>query len=188
MSESTLEQDGAARRQLLRGAALAGLAAQLAACSTAPVKTSQRPPYRPGKPSGDTSLSSLSADGDGREILLYTIGLLDGGYRFGGSNPEAGLDCSGMVSYIYQNAIGIKLPHNAAQIANMAKPIPDSQRQVGDLVFFNTMNRPFSHMGIYIGDGKFVHAPRTNSTIRVARLDNVYFAPRYEGARTVLRA
>ncbi|POZ64067.1 C40 family peptidase [Chromobacterium alticapitis] len=188
MKETLLDEDGALRRRLLRRAALGGLAVLLAACGSAPVKTSQRPPSRPGKPSGDTSLSGLQADGDGREILLYTIGLLDGGYRFGGKNPEAGLDCSGMVSYIYQNAIGIRLPHNAAQIANLARPISDSQRQVGDLVFFNTMGRPFSHMGIYIGDGKFVHAPRSNSTIRVARLDNVYFAPRYEGARTVLRA
>ncbi|AUH51094.1 hypothetical protein CXB49_09860 [Chromobacterium sp. ATCC 53434] len=184
--ENTQPIDDSGRRRLLQGAALAGLAALLAACGTTAVKTSQRP--RPSRPSGDTSLSNISADGNGREILLYTIGLLDGGYQFGGSNPEAGLDCSGMVSYIYQNAVGIRLPHNAARIAALARPIPDTQMQVGDLVFFNTMNRPFSHMGLFIGDGKFVHAPRTNSTIRVARLDNVYFAPRYEGARTVLRA
>lgn len=187
MEDTQLNDDGASRRRLLQGAAQAGLAALLAACGTTPVKTSQQRP-RPGKPGGDTSLSNITADGNGREILLYTIGLLDGGYQFGGSNPEAGLDCSGMVSYIYQNAVGIRLPHNAAQIANIARPISDNQMQVGDLVFFNTMNRPFSHMGIFIGDGKFVHAPRTNSTIRVARLDNVYFAPRYQGARTVLRA
>nr|WP_233158715.1 C40 family peptidase [Chromobacterium sp. ASV5] len=173
------------RRALLRGAALASLAALLASCSSAPVKTGQR---KPARPSGDTSLSGLKAEGTGAEILLYTMGLLDGGYQFGGRNPEAGLDCSGMVSYIYQNAVGIKLPHNAAQIASIARPISTSQMQVGDLVFFNTMNRPFSHMGIFIGDGKFVHAPRTNSTIRVARLDNSYFAPRFEGARTILRA
>ncbi|MEO9383074.1 C40 family peptidase [Chromobacterium phragmitis] len=187
MQDHPLRDDNFDRRRLLKGAALAGLAALLAACGTTPTKTGQHRP-RPGKPGGDTSLSNLRADGNGREILLYTIGLLDGGYRFGGNNPEAGLDCSGMVSYIYQNAVGIRLPHNAAQIAGIARPIPDNQMQVGDLVFFNTMNRPFSHMGIFIGDGKFVHAPRSNSTIRVARLDNVYFAPRYEGARTVLRA
>ncbi|WP_253272377.1 C40 family peptidase [Chromobacterium subtsugae] len=188
MKEDLPIETGPSRRRLLQSAAFAGLAALLAACGTTPPqKTSQRPPYRPGKPGGDVSLSNLQADGNGREILLYTIGLLDGGYQFGGNNPEAGLDCSGMVSYIYQNAVGIKLPHNAAKIAGLARPIPDSQMQVGDLVFFNTMSRPFSHMGIFIGDGKFVHAPRTNSTIRVARLDNVYFAPRYEGARTVLR-
>ena len=114
---------------------------------------------RKPRPSGDVSLSGLKADGAGREILMYTLGLLDLDYKFGGANPEAGLDCSGMVSYIYQNAVGVKLPHNAAQIANVARPIPDSRMRVGDLVFFNTMNRPFSHMGIFIGDAKFVHAP-----------------------------
>ncbi|KMN30913.1 hypothetical protein VI26_20380 [Chromobacterium sp. LK1] len=167
----------------MRGAALLSLAGLLAACGTTPTKVAGG--GRKPRPSGDVSLSGLKADGAGREILMYTLGLLDLDYKFGGANPEAGLDCSGMVSYIYQNAVGVKLPHNAAQIANVARPIPDSRMRVGDLVFFNTMNRPFSHMGIFIGDAKFVHAPRTNSAIRVARLDNSYFAARYEGARTL---
>ncbi len=169
------------RRRLLGGALLGSLALWLSACSTPPRKTSQSRP-RPGQ---DKTLSALKADGAGREILMYTLGLLDLDYKFGGANPEAGLDCSGMVSYIYQNAVGVKLPHNAAQIAGLARPISNSQMQVGDLVFFNTMNRSFSHMGIYIGDSKFVHAPRTNSAIRVDRLDNSYFAARFEGARTL---
>ncbi|EEG08801.1 C40 family peptidase [Pseudogulbenkiania ferrooxidans] len=161
---------------------VAVVAAALAACSSAPPrKTAGSRPRPPASP----TLSGLTADGAGREILMYTLGLLDLDYRFGGSNPEAGLDCSGLVSYIYQNAVGVKLPHNAAQIASVARPIEAGRMQVGDLVFFNTMNRPFSHMGIYIGDGKFVHAPRSNSTIRVERLDNRYFAARFEGARTL---
>ncbi|GGY25028.1 C40 family peptidase [Paludibacterium paludis] len=157
------------------------LAALLAACSSPPPRkwTPKRPADR------SVALSGLRADGAGREILMYTLGLLDLNYRFGGGNPEAGLDCSGMVSYIYRNAVGIKLPHNAAQIASLSRPIDSGSMQVGDLVFFNTMNRSFSHMGIYIGDGKFVHAPRTNSSIRVDRLDNSYFSARFEGARTL---
>lgn len=154
--------------------------AVLAGCSSAPPRSH----YRPHKPQ-QLGLSNLKADGASREILMYTLSLLDVGYQFGGSNPEAGLDCSGLVSYIYQNAVGVKLPHNAARIANMARPIDNDRLQVGDLVFFNTMNRPFSHMGIYIGDGKFVHAPHTNSTIRVERLDNRYFAAHFDGARTL---
>ncbi|MDC7707388.1 C40 family peptidase [Vogesella indigofera] len=154
----------------------------LAGCASAPSKTAVKPKPRPPAAS---NLSALKADGVSREILLYTLSLLDVDYQFGGSNPEAGLDCSGMVAYIYQHAAGIKLPHNAAQIAALARPIGNHQLQVGDLVFFNTMNRPFSHMGLYIGDGKFVHAPRSNSVIRVDRLDNRYFASRFEGARTL---
>jgi cell wall-associated NlpC family hydrolase len=116
---------------------------------------------------------------------MYTLGLIDVDYQFGGSNPEAGLDCSGLVDYIYRNAVGVRLPHNAAQIAELSRPIPRDTLRVGDLVFFNTMGRPFSHMGIYIGDGKFVHAPKTNSAIRVDYLTNSYFAARFEGGRTL---
>jgi cell wall-associated NlpC family hydrolase len=155
----------------------------LAACSSSPPrKTASIKPRPPRKP---IELSSLQADGAGSEILMYTMGLLDVDYQFGGSNPEAGIDCSGMVAYIYQNAVGIKLPHNAAAIAELARPVSDSQLRVGDLVFFNTLGRSFSHMGLYIGEGKFVHAPRTNSAIRSDLLSNSYFAARYEGGRTL---
>ncbi|KZE34969.1 cell wall-associated NlpC family hydrolase [Crenobacter luteus] len=164
-----------------RRAALFALAATLAACTTAPVR---KPTARP-RPRAPVALSNLSADGAGREILMYTLGLLDLDYKFGGANPEAGLDCSGMVAYIYQNAVGVKLPHNAAQIARLGRPVGIDELRVGDLVFFNTLGRPFSHMGLFIGDGKFVHAPRSNSTIRAEYLSNPYFAARYEGARTL---
>jgi cell wall-associated NlpC family hydrolase len=153
----------------------------LAACSSPPPLA----PYRAQHPADQYGLSHLQADGASREILMYTMSLLDVGYQFGGDNPEAGLDCSGMVSYIYQNAVGVRLPHNAARIAGIARPIATDALRVGDLVFFNTMNRPYSHVGIYIGDGKFVHAPHTNSAIRVDRLDNRYFAAHFEGARTL---
>ncbi|SCK27095.1 C40 family peptidase [Vogesella sp. LIG4] len=156
------------------------LAIVVTACST-----SQPPVKKARAPVPTVTLSSLQADGISREILLYTMSMLDIDYQFGGNNPEAGLDCSGLVAYIYKNAAGVSLPHNAAQIANLARPISNSQLRVGDLVFFNTLGRPFSHMGIYIGDGKFVHAPRSHSTIRVERLDNNYFAARYQGARTL---
>lgn len=152
----------------------------LMACST-----SSPPAKKPRPPARTVTLSGIQADGVGREILLYTMSMLDIDYQFGGSNPEAGLDCSGLVAYIYKNAAGVSLPHNAAQIANLARPVGNNQLRVGDLVFFNTLGRPFSHMGIFIGDGKFVHAPRSNSTIRVERLDNSYFAARYQGARTL---
>ena len=151
----------------------------LSACSSAP------PPAPYHARSGQYGLSHLQADGASREILMYTLSLLDVDYHFGGANPEAGLDCSGLVSYIYYNAVGVRLPHNAASIAGLARPISTDNLRVGDLVFFNTLNRHFSHMGIYIGDGKFVHAPHTNSSIRVDRLDNHYFAAHFDGARTL---
>ena len=113
------------------------------------------------------------------------MGLLDVGYRFGGRNPEAGLDCSGMVSYVVEQVSGRKLPHSAAQIAELTRPVTRTQLQPADLVFFNTDGRPFSHMGIYLGDGRFVHAPSTNGSVRVEKLDGPYFSRRFTAARSL---
>jgi len=134
----------------------------------------------------NTTDSSGSLSADAMEVVLYALGLLNIDYRFGGANPESGLDCSGMVSYIYRQATGIRLPHNAAQIAQLGREIGREQLEPGDLVFFNTRNKPFSHVGIYIGDEKFVHAPATNGQIKVSSLKNRYFAVRYEGGRRYL--
>lgn len=169
------------------------LAVALAACSSNPPRktsgtSAAKPPARTAstKPStGNRSLANIQASGDGREVVMYALGLLDVGYKFGGSNPEAGLDCSGMAAFIYRNAVNVRLPHNARQIADSTRPVDPKRMRAGDMVFFNTMNRPYSHMGIYIGDGKFIHAPRTNSAIRVDSLSTGYFAARLEGARTV---
>jgi cell wall-associated NlpC family hydrolase len=111
-------------------------------------------------------------------------GLVDTGYRFGGKNPEAGLDCSGMVSHIYQTALGLRVKGSAADIARQARTIERQELRPGDLVFFNTNNRPFSHVGIYIGDARFIHAPSTNGKVRIDRLADRYYAQRYEAART----
>jgi len=118
------------------------------------------------------------------DVVMYAFGLINVDYRFGGANPESGLDCSGMVSYIYQNSLGLKLPHNAARIAHLGRDISPSELRPGDLVFFNTQNRPYSHVGIYIGDDRFIHAPHTNGKIEVSSLKNRYFAQRFEAART----
>ncbi|MBS0511530.1 MAG: C40 family peptidase [Proteobacteria bacterium] len=131
---------------------------------------------------------SVDSEAQTQEMVLYALGLLDTGYRFGGRNPEAGLDCSGMVAYIVEKISGRRLPHNAAQIAERTRPIDIDDLQPGDLVFFNTMQRRYSHMGIYIGDGRFIHAPSSRGAVRVERLDNRYFKPRFDGARTLLAA
>lgn len=115
---------------------------------------------------------------------MYAMGLLDTGYRFGGKNPEAGLDCSGMVSYVYREAINLRLSGSAAMIARLGRSVNHSDLRPGDLVFFNTQHKSYSHVGIYIGDGRFVHAPSTAGKVRVDRMDNTYFAARFEEART----
>lgn len=121
-------------------------------------------------------------------VVLYALGLIDTGYRFGGKNPEAGFDCSGMISYLFQQAVGLRVSGSAADIARRGKPVDVRQLRPGDLVFFNTRNKPFSHVGLYIGNGRFVHAPSESGTARVRteNLNNRYFAPRFEAARSLL--
>lgn len=120
--------------------------------------------------------------------MIYALGLIGNHYQFGGRNPDSGLDCSGMVSWIYEQVAGVRLPHNAAQIAKIARPIERSALAPGDLVFFNTNGTPHSHMGIYAGEGRFIHAPSTRGKyVRTDRLDSGWFAPRISGLRTLRR-
>ena len=130
-------------------------------------------------------ITNVSAQKGGNEVVMYAMGLIGIGYQFGGTNPQAGFDCSGMTGYIYKNALGVTLPRTAADIANASTPISKSQLKVGDLVFFNTNGKPYSHMGIYIGNNQFIHAPSTNGSIRTESLDNRYFAQRFTSAHTL---
>jgi cell wall-associated NlpC family hydrolase len=127
---------------------------------------------------------SRPADPRAHEVVIFALGLIDTGYRFGGKNPEAGLDCSGMVSHVYRQAAGLNLAGSAADIARGGRPIPSQELRPGDLVFFNTRNRPYSHVGIYIGGDRFIHAPNSNGKVRAESLTRSWFATRFEEART----
>ncbi|WP_153148026.1 C40 family peptidase [Dechloromonas sp. H13] len=146
----------------------------LAACGS--------PAPRPYGPAG--TIAPLPVSEKGNEVALYALGLIDTGYRFGGKNPEAGLDCSGMVAFIYGQAAGVRVSGSAADIARNTRPIDRGALRPGDLVFFNTLNRPYSHVGIYVGDARFVHAPSTNGKVRIDRLNDRYYAQRFEAAGT----
>ncbi|HEY9280608.1 MAG TPA: C40 family peptidase [Eoetvoesiella sp.] len=119
------------------------------------------------------------------EVVLTAMALLDSRYKYGGSVPAQGFDCSGLVAYVFNNAANQTLPHNTAEIASLSRPISRKHLKAGDFVFFNTLNRPFSHMGIYIGDDNFINAPSTGGRVRIDSLSNPYFAKRFESARTV---
>lgn len=156
-------------------------AALLSACSGLAPPASSTRPVQP-------DYFTLADPGDGQEIVMMSLGLVDTGYRFGGRNPEAGLDCSGMVSYVVEQVSGQRLPHNAAEIAARTRPVSRAALRPGDLVFFNTGNGPYSHMGIYMGDGKFIHAPSSQGRVRVESLESAYFSRRFQAARTLLPA
>ena len=129
---------------------------------------------------GDTA----SSNGKANDVVLFALGLIETGYRFGGKNPEAGLDCSGMVSYVYQKSAEMQLAGSAADLAKQGKPVAATQLRPGDLVFFNTRNKSYSHVGIYIGDDRFVHAPSSRGKVRTESLKNGWFAARFEEGRT----
>lgn len=137
------------------------------------------PPAGPPRAAPQASQSARGLD-----VAMFALGLIDTGYRFGGKNPDAGLDCSGMVSYVYAKAADLSLAGSAADIARHGRPVERAALRPGDLVFFNTRNRPYSHVGIYIGDDRFVHAPSSNGKVRTESLTQSWFATRFEAART----
>jgi cell wall-associated NlpC family hydrolase len=106
-------------------------------------------------------------------------------YRRGGESAEAGFDCSGFVYYVFREGLGIELPRTTREISREGEPVRKAELAAGDLVFFNTLRRAFSHVGIYLGDHRFVHAPRPGASVRVEDLREGYWARRYNGARRV---
>lgn len=119
----------------------------------------------------------------GREVALFALSLLDTGYRFGGKNPEAGLDCSGMVAYVFAQAVGLRVAGSAADIAKRGRRIERAGLAPGDLVFFDTGRGAYSHVGIYLGEDRFIHAPATRGQVRTERLSTGWFAGRFHEAR-----
>ncbi|MNV40924.1 Murein DD-endopeptidase MepH precursor [compost metagenome] len=113
------------------------------------------------------------------------MGFLGVPYKRGGNSVETGFDCSGFVRAMYEQTVGLLLPRRADQQAAATQIIDKKELQPGDLVFFNTMRRSFSHVGIYVGDGKFIHAPRSGTEIRVEDMGISYWARRFNGARRV---
>lgn len=118
-------------------------------------------------------------------LVSSAMGLLGVPYRYGGNSPETGLDCSGLVRLVFEQSVGKVLPRRAADQAAATETIARSELKPGDLVFFNTMRRAFSHVGIYVGDGKFVHAPRSGARVRVEDMRKNYWQTRFNGARRV---
>ena len=104
-------------------------------------------------------------------------------YRFGGSSPLTGFDCSGLVTHVFEQAWGVALPHNVQAQSRIGLPVKRDELKPGDLVFYNTRNRPYSHVGIYLGDGRFIHAPRPGKRVRVESLESRYWMGRFNGAR-----
>lgn len=119
------------------------------------------------------------------ELAMHAMGMLGINYKRGGNTPETGLDCSGMVRYVFKQALGRDLPRSAAEISQVSQTIHEQELQPGDLVFYNTMRRGFSHVGIYLGDNKFIHSPSSGGQVRIESMELAYWKARFNGARRV---
>lgn len=120
------------------------------------------------------------------DIPLYAVSLVGSPYRLGGNSPETGLDCSGFVGHVFRQIAGVNLPRDSRAISEAAQPLAQEELEPGDLVFFNTLNRAFSHVGIYLGDSRFVHATSSRTgTVMVSSLNERYWRDRFDGARRV---
>lgn len=117
------------------------------------------------------------------EIMIRALSLTGVGYKYGGRSPETGFDCSGFVQYVFKHAAQISLPPSARTISEMGDAVKREDLQPGDLVFFNTLKSAFSHVGIYVGNNQFIHAPRAGSKVRIENMDERYWKSRYNGAK-----
>ena len=119
------------------------------------------------------------------DLAMQAMTLLGINYKRGGNTPETGLDCSGFVRYVFKEAWGANLPRTSAEISKMGKPVDTKDLQPGDLVFYNTLRRGFSHVGIYLGDNKFIHSPSSGGQVRIESMKVDYWRKRFNGARRV---
>ncbi|MGE6792780.1 C40 family peptidase [Pseudomonas guineae] len=154
------------------------LAALLSGCaSQAPAPSPQSTVYQ--------TVGGFNGNAD--DVLIRALGLVGTPYRYGGNTPEGGFDCSGLIGFVYRDAAGIKLPRSTRELISMRAPgIGRDALQSGDLVFFATNGgSQVSHAGIYVGNGRFVHAPSSGGTVRLDSLSNTYWQRTYLNAKRV---
>lgn len=177
------------RRQLLL---LSALSALLVGCASSPAP-SPRADKAAAKASGSrragASVAAVNplrlAQAQREALLARTMLVVNTPYTFGGNSPEGGFDCSGLIQWAVQGLHTGRLPRTTSQWAQASSPLGSSRLQRGDFVFFNTLGGRYSHMGVFVGNGQFVHAPSSGGTVQRVRMDNPYFAQRFTEARSI---
>lgn len=175
-------------RRAARYALLVGTALLLGACASHPTRRPE-PTYKDSR----SSLANLparapeGATGTANDVLFRAIALVGTPYRWGGNTPDGGFDCSGLVDYIYRNAAGLALPHNSREMSQMTGSRVRQMTDLisGDLVFFSGSGG-ISHVGVYVGKGRFVHAPNSGGTVRLDDIDGPYWRDHFEFGKRLL--
>lgn len=139
-------------------------------------------------PAEQANVIDESWSGRAREVLVNALSLTGTQYKYGGNSPETGFDCSGFVRYVFKQAASLTLPHSALAISQIGKTVPKSELQPGDLVFFNTLKATFSHVGIYLGNNRFIHSPSKGGQVRVENMQDGYWAKHFNGAQRIEHA
>ena len=153
----------------------------LAGCAGQPTRL----PVEEAEPAAATAPDIRPTD-PASSAALQALAYLGTPYRTGGQSPQTGFDCSGLVAYAYRHGAGLALPRNTADLSQLGQPVPRSALRPGDLVFYNTQRRAYSHVGIYLGEDRFIHAPTSGGEVRVENFDSDYWVRRYSGARRVI--
>ena len=155
-------------------------ALMLVGCATPPLKQAI-----PGRSSPATVQRTLpeAPSARARELALHALNQIGIPYRFGGSSPEQGFDCSGLVQYVFNQGAGLALPRNTQAMSKVGAPVEADELAPGDLVFFDTLRRPYSHVGIYLGAHRFVHAPTSGGKVELVDMRERYWQSRFNGAR-----
>jgi cell wall-associated NlpC family hydrolase len=164
------------------------IAVAIVAAQATPVNAAERHADRSTAEAARVSLAEAAdrmVEGT-REIGLFALSLVGIDYRYGGETPDRGLDCSGLIRYVFQQVTGVMLPRTAKELSRIGKDIRTTELEPGDLVFFNTRRFAFSHVGIYLGNDRFIHAPSRGGEVGVASLASAYWHKRYNGARRLV--
>jgi cell wall-associated NlpC family hydrolase len=173
------------RKGLLTGLGL-GAAVLLAGCSSPPTRRTAPANSEPANPAASRPQPSGAYNTVRNDVAMVALSLLDTPYAWGGRGPATGFDCSGLVAHVLREGGGLRVKGSAADLGRMSRPIDTTNVQPGDLVFFNTLGARHSHVGVYVGDGRFVHASNPRTGVRIDAMSNRYYAQRFEGAHSLL--
>ncbi|MCC7326005.1 MAG: C40 family peptidase [Burkholderiales bacterium] len=170
-------------------AARAGHAVAIATCAAAvafaPAAHAQSNAAVPALASS-TALTADRVWSGAQDVALYALGLIGVNYRYGGNTPDRGLDCSGLVGYVFAQVTGVSLPRASRALSGLGAKVGADDLEPGDLVFFDTRRFRYSHVGIYLGDNLFIHAPSRGKEVEVARLSESYWRRHFNGARRLV--